>query len=169
MPTTRFLSLALTLAAAGAAATTLPAQGPPPQPQRDPAARAEFLRKFDKDGDGRVSREEIEQARASGVLKGNGRKNSKGGPSETKGNKDAAQSDLKNDRLIQKIIDEFDLDRNGKLNFDEMAACREALKKRGDAAEEAAVTDRRRNNAGEEPDARSGEGRRQRRATDNVP
>ena len=150
MKKARFLKILAVAAAAGATAIIVPAQGPP-EPQRDPAARAEFLRKFDKDGDGRVSREEIEQARAAGELKGNGRKNRDAGSSDQRGaagDKKNGQPDLTNDRLIQKLLDEFDADHNGKLNFDEMAACREAMKKRGPAADPPpAATERRRADA----------------------
>ena len=92
-------------------------QGPPP----DPARRADLLRKFDRDGDGRLSAEEIEAARTSGR---------KRREDMAKRGKGMETGELRNDERMQGLLDRFDGDGDGKLNYEEMDALRMAKRQR---------------------------------------
>lgn len=116
--------------------TTSPSIGPveaQPGPPVDTARRAELIRKFDVDGDGGLSKEEIETARKAGF-----EQESEGTVKrEWKGEGTA----IKNDERMQRLLDSFDKDGNGNLSYEEMEALRESERDRHAASrEEAAIT-----------------------------
>lgn len=104
------------------AAGILLAQGPPGDAQR----HAELVRKFDKDGDGRLSKEEIAAVKEKkGRAGGNPlERQSQGAGAE----KPHQETPLKNDERIQRLLERFDKDGNGKLDYDEMSALRGEIK-----------------------------------------
>ncbi len=117
----------LVLAVAGCvgAATVSQAQGPPP----DPGRRAELLGRYDKDGDGKLSEEELATMRQARDQRrktnGSEARTSRG----TTSNAVAAVSGIRNDARIQALLEEYDRNADGKLNDDEMAALREAMRR----------------------------------------
>jgi Ca2+-binding EF-hand superfamily protein len=103
------------------------AQGPPP----DPGRRAELLKRYDADGDGKLSPEEMaamRQAREERRKAGGGEAGNRRGA--TNGAGTVAASVLRNDARIQALLEEFDRNGDGKLNDEEMDALREAMKQR---------------------------------------
>ena len=90
------------------------------QDQSDkPTKRAAFIKKFDKDGDGKLSESEREAAKKAAAKRGN-----KGQPSDPR----------KPGPDRQALLKKFDKDGDGKLNTAEQAALRSAMqKKRGPA------------------------------------
>ena len=91
------------------AATTFAA----PSENNDPAARkAEMLKKFDKDGDGKLSDEEKSTLRAE-------MQNRRGGGRDRK-----QWTPEQRDEMLKK----FDTDRDGKLSQEERDTAREAMK-----------------------------------------
>jgi hypothetical protein len=102
-------SIALT-----ASESVLSAQGP-----GDPARRAELVRKFDTDGDGELSMEEMDAARQ---MRGGRGSNNSARPERY------PQGQIQNDHTMQELLERFDKDKSGDLSFREMAALRNALR-----------------------------------------
>jgi len=97
------------------------AQGPPPNETQ----RAELIKRYDTDGDGKLSPDELDAMRRARAER---RKSAGDGPGRSADRPDrpAVDPTLKNDADIQQILERFDADGNGKLNDDEMAALRTA-------------------------------------------
>ena len=103
---------------------TANAQGPPP----DTGRRAELIRKYDRDGDGKLSDAEIEAARPKEGPRGP-REVDGDGPQQGRSTP-CGNGELKHDGQMQALLEEFDSDGNGTLGIDEMAALRNALRNR---------------------------------------
>ncbi|QDU27017.1 EF hand [Anatilimnocola aggregata] len=103
-------------------------KGPPPGAKRGPggpggeAMRAEMLKKFDKDGDGKLS--EDERASLMAAMKERGGR--PGGPGA--GKRGPGGPGRPN---FAELMKKFDKDGDGKLSEDERAAAREAMPKGG--------------------------------------
>jgi len=92
------------------------AQEPPPPASQRPA----LMQKYDKDGDGRLSPAEINAAYHPA-----GKKNHDAGTHR----KQTRQAPASNDAQIQALLEQYDRDHNGTLDYEEMAALRNAMKK----------------------------------------
>jgi len=101
------------------------AQGPP----RDPERMAEMIRKYDKDGDGKLSAEEREAMRKTS-------KNARA--SEKKAIKNSSGIVIVNDGEIERILSRFDKNNDGKLSYEEMNEIRQYLRKAGQSDTESA-------------------------------
>lgn len=94
------------------------AQGPPPDKGRQEA----LLKKYDKDGDGKLSESEIAAASPAAAQKpAAGPGNNSQQPVRAGTTADAVPV---NDRLMQALLEKFDVNGDGKLDLDEMAALR---------------------------------------------
>lgn len=94
------------------------AQGPP----HDLSRRAEMIKKYDKDGDGRISAEEREAMKKNA---GTGRKSATGAI------KRDAETVIVNDGEIEHLLRRFDENADGKLNYGEMDALRRFMRRNG--------------------------------------
>lgn len=109
------------------------AQGPPP----DPARRAELVKRFDADGDGVLSPEEIKAAHAA--RSEHGPKIASDGKHPSHKASDTKRLAVANNEEIERLLRRFDRDGNGKLNFAEMDALRVFTKTRSDRENGAGV------------------------------
>jgi hypothetical protein len=108
----KYTCLLSTLACAAIVSLAASTFAAPPE-NNDPAARkAEMLKKFDKDGDGRLSDEEKSTLRAE-------MQNRRGGGRDRK-----QWTPEQRDEMLKK----FDTDRDGKLSQEERDTAREAMK-----------------------------------------
>lgn len=103
------------------------AQGPPSDSNRKDA----LIRRYDVDGDGKLSDAEMQSARPPGT---SDVPRSQGPVSERPSGRGSVEhAVLKNDAAMQALLDKFDVDGDGKLDLEEMAALREASRARPDA------------------------------------
>ena len=108
----KYTCLLSTLACAAIVSLAASTFAAPPE-NNDPTARkAEMLKKFDKDGDGRLSNEEKSTLRAE-------MQNRRGGGRDRK-----QWTPEQRDEMLKK----FDTDRDGKLSQEERDTAREAMK-----------------------------------------
>ena len=103
------------------------AQGPPPDLNRNDA----LIRRYDADGDGKLSDVEIQSARPPGT---SDVPRARGPVSRRPSGRGAVENAAwKNDAAMQALLDAFDVDGDGKLDLEEMAALRQASHARPDA------------------------------------
>ncbi len=96
------------------------AQGPPP----DTARTTAIIAKFDRNGDGKLTEEEMRAAQP-GMPAGAADTHASSPPAARGTQDDRA---LKNAEFIQRLLDKFDTDGDGSLNYAEMDGCRRFLR-----------------------------------------
>ena len=100
-------------------------QGPPP----DSGRHAELIRKYDKNGDGKLSESEVQAARsAASPTRQRPAVARPGGPAESAKEARSATS-LKHDKEMQALLDRFDVNGNGTLELPEMDTLRKERKR----------------------------------------
>ena len=88
--------------------------------------RDALIKKYDRDGNGRLSQPEIDTAYRP--LKQTGSAASTPSRTSRRTKEERRGATIKNDRQIQKTLEQFDQNHNGMLDYAEMDALRAALK-----------------------------------------
>lgn len=127
MKTTKLITLSVLIGTCSFASAEEPKPDGPPPERPQPKILAEMLKKFDKDGDGKLSADEAKaarEARQAEMMK-KFDKNGDGELSEDERKAMYAEMKARHEELLAK----YDADKDGKLSPDEIKAAREAGEK----------------------------------------